>query len=191
LGVSTEHLSRDAAKQYLGGEGVRFGAPRLTSELPSKFATAIDKLCKHMLKEGDGFKDGGLPHRQDDAVDIIAWKHFPDELPGKLIMFGNCASEQDWEGSKKTELAPQAFWNDWMIDPSRTEIIKSFFIPHRTEKERFLPHLRRAGIIFDRCRIAYWTYFTGSISRQIKEGHVFNYQPLVEWSNQQLKRARA
>lgn len=185
-----EHLSRDAARQYLGGEGVRFGSPRVASELPVKFKMAIDKLCKHLLKEGSGFKDGGLPSRKDDAVDIVAWKHFPDELPGKLILFGNCASEQNWQGSKEKELTPRAFWEDWIMDPAGTEIVKSFFIPHRTEREHFLSHVRKAGIIFDRCRIAYWTYFTGPISKQLKEKCVFNYKPLMEWSNKQLGRVR-
>lgn len=95
-----EHISRDALRHYLGGESLRFGSPRLKSEIPIGFKDAINFLCKSM-KEGDGYKQGGLPDRKDDAVDIIGWKHFPDQLAGKLIVFGNCATERDWEGAKK------------------------------------------------------------------------------------------
>ena len=183
-----EHISRDALQYYMGGEAVRFGSPRLAVELPREFKRAINSVCKK-LNEGDGYKDGGLPDRRDDAVDIIAWKHFPDGFAGKLIVFGNCASEKSWEGSKRTELTPGPFCSDWMIDPPKCEIVRSFFIPHRVEYSRFIPHLKRAGIIFDRCRISYWAYFTGPTAKQLKEGRFFNYAPLTEWSKTQLQRA--
>lgn len=183
-----EHVARDAAQQYLAGEAVRFGSPRLKSELPIKFKDAVEDICRK-LKEGQGYKDGGLPDRKDDALDIIAWKHFPDELPGKLILFGNCASEKNWEGSKKTELSPGPFCSDWMIELPRCEIIKSLFIPHRVESKRFLSYLKRTGIIFDRCRISYWAYFIGSTSQQGKNRRFFDYSPLVDWSTRQLRNA--
>ncbi len=180
-----EHLSRDAAQHYLGGKALRFGSPRLKTELPVRFNEAINYICKK-LNEGAGYKAGGLSDRKDDALDIIAWRHFPDELPGKLILFGNCASEKNWEGSKKTELTPEPFCSDWMIDPPKCKIIKSLFIPHRVEYKRFLSHLKRAGIIFDRCRISYCTYF----SQQIKKDCIFDYSVLADWSNKQLQQAR-
>ncbi len=180
-----EHLSRDAAQQYLGGDALRFGSPRLKSELPVSFTDAINHICKQ-LNEGEGYKGGGLSDRKDDALDVIAWKHFPDGLPGKLILFGNCASEKNWEGSKKTELTPEPFCSDWMIDPPKCKIVRSLFIPHRVEYKRFLSHLKRAGIIFDRCRISYWTYF----SHQAKTSRILDYSVLTEWSNKQLQQSR-
>jgi len=185
-----EHISRDALTHYLGGESLRFGSPRLRSEIPVGFKDAVNLVCIKM-KEGEGFKDGGLPDRRDDAVDIIAWKHFPDQLPGKLIIFGNCATERDWEGSKKTELTPAAFCSDWMIDSPKCEILKSLFVPHRVEYKRFLSHLKRAGIIFDRCRVSYWAYFTGPISKQIQDKRFFNYQVLARWCQGVLSAATA
>ncbi len=181
-----EHISRDALTYYLGGEGLRFGSPRLKEEIPISFEGAINFACTKM-KEGGSFRDGGLPDRKDDAVDIIAWKHFPDQLPGKLIVFGNCATEKDWEGSKKTELAPAAFCSDWMTDMPKCEIGKSLFIPHRVERRRFVSHLKRAGIIFDRCRVAYWAHFSGPISKQVDNQRWLDYQVLTEWSQQKLK----
>ena len=181
-----EHISRDALTHYLGGESLRFGFPRLKSEIPVGFKDAINLVCERM-KEGEGYKDGGLPDRRDDAVDIIAWKHFPDQLPGKVIVFGNCATERDWEGAKKTELTPAAFCSDWMIDTPRCEIVRSLFIPHRVEHKRLLSHLKRAGIIFDRCRVSYWAYFSGPIAKQRREKRFFDYRVLTQWSQDQLK----
>ena len=185
-----EHVSRDALTHYLGGESLRFGSPRLKREIPVGFEDAINLVCKRM-KEGEGYKDGGLPDRRDDAVDIIAWKHFPDQLPGKLIVFGNCATGRDWEGAKKTELTPDAFCSDWMSDTPKCEIVRSLFIPHRVEHKRFLSHLKRAGIIFDRCRVSYWAYFSGPIDKQIRENRFFDYRDLTHWSQRQLKAVRS
>lgn len=182
-----EHLSRDALQQYVGGSAVRFGSPRVRKELPSEFNRAVVHICNTM-KEGGDYKSGGSPHRQDDAVDIIAWKHFPDQLPGKLILFGNCATERDWEGPKRSELQPEAFCGDWMTDPPRCKIVKTLFIPHRIDRSRLKPNLARAGIIFDRCRISYWTYFIGPTSRHEKSKRPFGYGPIVEWSRTTLKK---
>lgn len=182
-----EHLARDAARYYLGEESlaVRFGTPRLVSELPSSFKQAINKVCKS-LKEGEGFKGTSSGHAQDDAVDIIAWKHFPDGLPGKVILFGNCATQRDWDNSKARELNPEAFCLEWMRDPPRCKIIKSYFIPHRVKYDQFLTQLRYAGVIFDRCRIAHWSYFAGSTTKQKKAKAFFTYHDLTDWAQDQL-----
>jgi hypothetical protein len=185
-----EHLSRDAVQQYVGGGALRFGWPRVEHELPTKFDDAVIFVC-NALKEGGDFKPGGLSDRKDDAVDIVAWKHFPDQLPGKLILFGNCATERDWEGSKRTELQPKEFCSDWMTEPPRSEIVRTLFIPHCIDRSRLLPNLGRAGIIFDRCRISYWTYFIGPVSTHEREGRPFAYSPIVEWSRKVLERAAA
>jgi hypothetical protein len=182
-----EHLSRDAIQQYVGGTAVRFGSPRVKDELPTKFNDAVVHICKNLMEGGD-FKSGGLPDRKDDAVDIIAWKHFPDKLPGKLILFGNCATERDWEGSKRSELQPEDFCQDWMIDPPRCKIVKTLFIPHRIDRDRLLPNLGRAGIIFDRCRISYWTYFIGPSSQHAKDKRPFDYAPIADWARTALQK---
>jgi len=184
-----EHLSRDAARHYLGGEGVRFGSPRLRTEIPTAFARAVDDLCSK-LNEGGGYVRNGLANRRDDAVDIVVWKHFPDKLPGKVIMFGNCASERDWEGSKRMELNPKAFCEDWFKDSVSSEVIKSFFIPHRFDSGQVAPHVRRAGIVFDRCRIAYWARCCGSVEQQHRQGNVpFAYKPLADWAESEILRS--
>lgn len=185
-----EHLSRDALKDYIGGCAIRFGSPRSKKEVPVKFKDAIKFICMAM-KEGEDFKNAGLPHRQDDAVDIIAWKQFADELPGKLIAFGNCATERDWEGSKRTELQPEAFCSDWMTEPPPCKIVKTFFVPHRIERRRLSPNIRRTGIIFDRCRISYLTRRGGAASQQTDNGTLFDYSLVARWSRKTLDKARS
>lgn len=184
-----EHISRDAAIQYLGGEGVRFASPREATEISINFQDAIGKICKE-LNEGDGYKKGKGTGVKDDDVDIIAWKHFPDRNPGKIILFGNCATQSDWEASKKSELDPDAFSQEWFLDPLRSKPIKSFFIPHRVEYKVFCYHLRRAGIIFDRCRIAYWLYTRGPISQQEDGASYLDYSILADWSQRKLEQLK-
>ncbi len=181
-----EHISRDAAFNYLGtgGDAVRFGSPRLPPELPAGFKDSINSICG-LLNEGQGFK-GKVQSEKDDYVDIIAWKHFPDRLPGKIILFGNCASEREWHGGKSRELYPDNFCSEWMIDPPRCKIVKSLFIPHRPGRDLFVKQLRYAGIIFDRCRIAYFTHGVARVRGRKKHRRLFVYDQMATWSHKQL-----
>jgi hypothetical protein len=97
-------------------------------------------------------------HAQDDTLDLIAWRDFPDGSEGKLFLVGQCASGWDWE-KKKRELDAEAFFDDWFSErpPSLRGMRIGLFIPHRVPKNKWVSTTRRAGIIFDRCRIAYWT----------------------------------
>jgi hypothetical protein len=71
-------------------------------------------------------------------------------------MFGQCASGNDW-ASKLGELQPSAFWGQWMQDsPISPYLIRSFFVPHRIERRKWELIARKAGLLFDRCRIASW-----------------------------------
>jgi len=151
-----EDLSKYAAQAYLGGKALRFGAPR--ADLPKGFREALLQLAIS-IGEGQVRTIEGAINAKDDTLDLIAWKEFPDGTEGKLMLVGQCASGGDWEG-KKRELDAEAFFNDWFSDapPSlRGGMRIGFFIPHRVPKQKWVPITRRAGIIFDRCRIAYWS----------------------------------
>lgn len=148
-----EYLSVDAAKRFLGGEGVRFAAPRNPASVPKSFADAVENLCRKLLLEGDGFRKSPTLSGKDRALDVVAWRHAFDKLPGKLVLFGNCASGGNWE-SKLSELDPRCFCEDWMVEVPASQILKALFIPHRLDPRDWKSHTRRAGIVFDRCRIA-------------------------------------
>ncbi len=154
-----EDMSKFAAQKFVGGDAVKMSPPR--EELPSSFSDAINELCIR-IGEGDGYKEQeDSPLRpQDDRVDIVAWRHFPDNLPSKLILFGQCASNKHWAGwrSKLSDLDPDAFCDLWMLSRLTTTPLKSFFVPHRINGGRWTYAAKYAGILFDRCRISFWAH---------------------------------
>ena len=147
-----EHLCRETAKAYVAGEGVRFGSPRRVEELPRTFREAVNELCNNLLLEGGGHSHGPTADPHDGGVDIVAWRPFADGQSGKLVLFGQCATSH-WE-NKSHELDPQMFCNEWMKYPPQSPIVKCMFTPERVDYTSLPYRTRRAGIIFDRCRIA-------------------------------------
>ncbi len=152
-----EQLSRDAAQSYVSGVAVRFGSPREPEELPREFEKAVDFICRHILMEGLGYKAASVPDDKDAGIDIIACRNFPDRLPGKILLFGQCASGKLWK-QKIDDLRPDVFIDDWLQESPRSAFLKSLFIPHRIDRPTFNHTTRHAGIIFDRCRIALWAH---------------------------------
>lgn len=149
-----EGLSSAAAAGYIGGEAVRFASPR--SGLPRGFVDAIDVICKQ-TGEGQGFFKQGTGGSKDDTLDVIAWKHFPDGRLGKLLLFGQCASGASID-NKRAELQPDDFCKQWMIRTPTATAMKAFFVPHRLEDSDWERTTRKAGIVFDRCRLARWAH---------------------------------
>jgi hypothetical protein len=170
-----ESISCQAAKSYLRGNAIGFGFPR--TELPSKFSDAVTELCR-LIGEGGGFHKQALNARKDDTLDVVAWVDFKDKLPSKLILFGQCAAGENWT-DKLAELQPDAFWGQWMIESVISPVpIKSYFVPHRIEREKWDFVARKAGIMFDRCRIAYWAH----------EGEM-NYASHINWVERVIQEA--
>jgi len=149
-----EDLACIAAEQYLQGEIYRFGARGQRTD--RSFRNSIDELSLK-LGEGKGFREQPTLRRQDDKVDLVVWKHFSDKKPSKVIMFGQCAAGDNWTG-KVTELQPQAFWDHWLVDGPISPHLRSFYVPHRILPEQWDYYARYAGILFDRCRVAYWAF---------------------------------
>jgi len=122
-----EDLSCVAAANYLGGRSLRFASPR--SELPRSFANAVTVLCSQ-LREGQQYRDQPTLDSKDATLDVVAWKQFPDGLPSQLVLFGQCASGNDWN-SKLGTLRPRSFCEQWMFEVPPSEVLRGFFIPHR------------------------------------------------------------
>lgn len=174
-----EDLACDAAQNYIKGYAVRFASPR--KSLPSNFKAAITYLCLNCINEGGGYRKKPSLSSKDDTVDVIAWSDFPDKLSGKLLLFGACATGNNWE-TKITELQPVPFCNEWMIEQPVSQLIKAFFIPHRVDLKYWNKHSRRGGVIFDRCRISYW-----KVKDSISVG-AWDTGKCKEWVNMQLQR---
>lgn len=151
-----EYLSCEAARNFVGGDVVRFASPRRKSDLPVEFNRAVDELC-FRIGEGIAFRGKRTFSTKDDAIDVVAWRDFPDRAEGKLLLVGNCASGNNWD-SKLDELQPQLFCEDWMHEtPVSIHVgIRAFFVPRRIPLSDWKRVSRRAGVIFDRCRIAHW-----------------------------------
>lgn len=143
-----EKLACEAARGYLGGEALRFGFPR--EELPKPFREAVNELCRR-LGEGLGCQAKPTRNKKDDGLDIVSWKPFADGRSGKIILFGQCATGEDWTG-KMYECA--AFEDIWIEKPGPSPILRSVFIPHRVERDLWNDYVIKANLLFDRCRIA-------------------------------------
>lgn len=150
-----EHLSRDAAQSYMSGVAVRFAFPREPRELPREFRKAVDFVCQEIMMEGLGYRPEPYPDDLDAGIDILACRHFPDHLPGKMLLFGQCASGKWWR-QKVDELRPEIFAANWLQDQLRSPFLRCLFIPHRIDIKTLYSISRSAGVVFDRCRIALW-----------------------------------
>jgi hypothetical protein len=148
-----EALCAQAARQWVGGQAVRFGSPRASEELPKGFAKALDRVCNELIQEGGGKGSHGLHWSKDCGLDVVAWRDWPDALSGKLILFGACASGHDWQ-DKTNDLILTSFFALQMNEPPESPVIRAFFVPHRIPRWRWRQTTVEAGIIFDRCRIA-------------------------------------
>lgn len=171
-----EELSCLAAAKYFGGQAVNFGAPRV--QLPSSFSMAIDQLCV-LIGEGDGYRVHSDLQPQDDKLDVVVWKDSPDRLPGKLLVFGQCAAGKKWS-AKLTEMQADEFAEFWIRNGTYSKAIRSFFIPHRVKggvgSGRWDYAVTYGGIFFDRCRIASWAHGADGV----------DYSPYLDWVKSRL-----
>ncbi len=147
-----EELSCLVAKQYLGGDSLRFAWPRVTSQLPSQFEQAVNELCKR-IGEGDGYRAAdALDSEKDGGLDVVAWRTI-DPRPGKLVLFGACATGGDWE-DKLQELQPGDFCKTYFKGTVPLKPAKAFFTPRVVPPNRWRNYSNKAGLIFDRCRVS-------------------------------------
>ena len=107
------------------------------------------------MGEGRGPRPSETLRDQMDAkLDVVAWKDFADGRPGKLILFGQCATGDDWR-DKIGELPATAKWCDsWLVRVPVVDPLRVFFVPHRIPAKRWDHANRYGGVFFDRCRIA-------------------------------------
>ena len=153
-----EEVCARVAAAYLGGPAPQvkwkvFGFPRRVE--PKGFKAALDALCNELC-EGVGHHKARpkLPHEKDAKLDVVAWREFDDRRQGKLIIFGQCATGNDWVG-KVTELPQTVDWcTTWMADRPGVWPVRSFFVPHRIERTSWFDTCVKGGILHDRCRIA-------------------------------------
>lgn len=111
-----EHLVCEALKVYLGGEAVRFGSRRDT--MPQGIIKAVEQLAQLTgnRKLSNGYHVNATD--QDLGLDAVAWKDFPDKHWGKVELYVQCATGQNWE-SKRRDFST-GVWSrilNWPFDP--------------------------------------------------------------------------
>ena len=150
-----EELSTEALQRYTGGEALRFGAPRVGSNIPVGFAEALEYICE-ATGEGQSVKrDRVTGDEKDGGVDVIAWKAI-DGRVGKLMVFGACATGENWEDKLDT-LAPGEFCRTYFYEHPEPTPQRAFFTCRLVPRRKWLQHTRSGGILFDRLRVSQLT----------------------------------
>jgi hypothetical protein len=150
-----EEVAEVAAGQYIGGRSLKFGFPRRV--MPASFMEATEQVTKE-IGEGVGARKRPSTRKTKDArLDVIAWRPFPDNRPGKLILFGQCAAGGNWP-LKLTDLQPREFTEIYWKETPAVHPIKAFFTPFRLGEDSWYVNAKLGGILFDRCRIAHFAY---------------------------------
>ena len=159
-----EQLAAEVAQGYLGPRAgcLVFG----TSSKDKNFAEKIDTLCRK-LEEGGGFenRDPAAPTARDGKLDVVAWKHFADGQPGKLIAFGQCKTGTSYHDTL-TQLQPSVFCDKWLRSAPVVPPVRMFFVAEALSRSHWSSMARDAGILFDRCRIV---DFADEISTEVLE----------------------
>ncbi len=146
-----EKLAAEAGQSYFGArsEKLIFG----TSVTGSSFPAKVDALCER-IQEGDGFvnRDEAPPEEQDGGLDVVVWKPFADNLPGKLIGFGQCKTGTHYSG-ELTNLRPSTFCENWFYTVPIVTPVRMFFVAEARPRNNWKRTARKAGLLFDRCRM--------------------------------------
>lgn len=144
-----ETLASKAVEKYLHCSVIRIGAPR-RKPVPSQFPAALSYTVKE-LGEIVGQRDLERHNSGDDGVDLIGWRPFGDARSSQAIILAQCAIGTDWRD--KRDGVSLEMWRrhiDWHSAP-----LKGFAVPfHHQDGNTWRETATRAGIIFDRLRIA-------------------------------------
>ena len=156
-----EELASEAAREYLGAraESIVFG-----TAAGSNFPGKVNDLCKR-IKDGDQYYKRSSASPRDGKLDVVAWKHFADRLPEKLIAFGQCKTGTNYE-KELTQLQPDVFCNNWLLSPPALTPMRMFFVAEAVSRLGWDNVSSKTGLLFDRCRIV---DFCDGISEDVLE----------------------
>jgi hypothetical protein len=148
-----EQVAEIVAKNYLGNNACAFVFGTGSSAIAS-FQRKVDDLCER-LGEGGCFQDrDGVvsSSKNDDKLDVVAWKNFSDRENGKLILWGQCKTGTNW-GTHLTATRPVDFAAKWFRDCFAVEPVRIFLLTEAIGKDKWYEYSRMGGILFDRSRI--------------------------------------
>lgn len=146
-----EELAAESAKSYLGGrsKSMVFGTAASASGFPGR----VNELCSRMAEGGSFYDhDNTASRQQDGKLDVVAWIPFSDELPGQLIMFGQCKTGTHYK-DQLAQLQPDAFCRKWLRTQPAVTPARAFFLAEALPRSGWRDSAVDAGVLFDRCRI--------------------------------------
>ncbi len=146
-----EELSAETCREYFGdrSESMVFG----TAAGGLGFKEKVNGLCAS-IGEGNGYEAKGNKkvREKDGKLDVAAWKHFSDRLPGKFIAFGQCKTGTHYRDDLPN-LRPESFCAKWMQSMPAVVPMRMFFLAEALPQGDFYNLGSDAGLLFDRCRI--------------------------------------
>jgi hypothetical protein len=122
-----ERLCAHVAKNYFGDNSDSFV---FGTSVPGSFEAKVKDMISR-IGEGESFKNpnNNLPTKNDDSIDIIAWKEFADKRMGKLIAFGQCKTGTSSWRDDKHKLKPRDFCNKWLyLEPIHSPVPLVFLL---------------------------------------------------------------
>ena len=119
-------IATAAAAGVLGGDVVSFGWPRPEG---SPFMPALHDAARRLRlgtpREAVPLWSNGK--EKDSGIDVIAWRDFADEQPGKLVLFGQVASGNNWTEKSVNSDTPRFL--SWFSEHPTRHYIPAIFIP--------------------------------------------------------------
>ena len=152
---------------YLSGEVVSFGWPRAEGD---SFLPALQRAwnCFGAYQVVEAIPEGAPHNLKDGGLDVIAWRHFRDERPACILIFGQAASGDDW--IRKSALEPaNTLVGSWFISFRPKAWLPATIMPfivhedldresskdvERSIRGRMQYHEQSHGLILDRIRVA-------------------------------------
>lgn len=136
------------------------GQPSL-SELPYAFNEKINILAR-LMQDGSGYRmpeHGRSQVQGDGQVDLLAWRGFPDETGGQILVFAGCAAGMNFaDPGKYSEVDPDVWVRTNFIEgtlKASRSWARCYFVPRMIPYELGERIKLSAGVIIDRCRLAY------------------------------------
>jgi hypothetical protein len=119
-------IAAEAAAGVMGGQSISFGWPRPAG---TGFRPALADVSKRMRlgKPLDAVPLWSSGREKDAGIDVIAWRDFDDQRPGKLVLFGQVASGNDW--TEKTVKTDTPHFLSWFTERPTEHYIPAIFIP--------------------------------------------------------------
>jgi len=165
-----ERVSAEAIKEYISGEARILGRGNCKHQTLKE---QIDSFAKDIKEK---FVEPPSSEKNDDTVDIVAWKPFGDDRCSQIIILAQCAAGRNW----KTKLCSLRLerWKQyihWACQP-----IKGFMVPRIISQREWYESSVDAGLLFDRVRI-YNLLGDRKLQKNFKA-------ELIEWCTKELER---